>query len=95
MFGLSGIILPESTYAYLGRLTQYGISFGGFLMEDYMYPALAMCTAFLIIVLALPNSVQLKERFKPNAGTAIFTCAIALTAILMLTKVSEFLYFNF
>ena len=94
MFGFSGIILPESTALLLSRLSTYNIKFGGFLMEDYLYSAVLMCAVFLVVIW-LPNSVQLQKRFQPNLWTAVFTGAIALTAILMLTKVSEFLYFNF
>ncbi|NLF45912.1 MAG: MBOAT family protein [Syntrophomonadaceae bacterium] len=95
MFGFSGVILPESTARWLGFLSQYQINFGGFLMADQMYPALALCAVFLLVVTALPNSVQLMKNFRPNWLTAVFTGVIALTAILMLTKISEFLYFNF
>lgn len=95
MFGFSGISLPESTAGWLGFLGQYKINFGGFLMADQMYPALAMCAVFLVAVTVLPNSMQLMKRFQPNWWTVVFTGAIALTAILMLTKISEFLYFNF
>lgn len=95
MFGFSGVILPESTAAYLGRLSAYNVSFGGFVMEDYLYDAGLMCAVFLLAVIWLPNSTQLQKRFQPNFWTAVFTGVIALTAILMLTKVSEFLYFNF
>lgn len=95
MFGFSGIILPEASASWLGFLRQYHISFGGFSMEAFMYPASIMCAAFLLLVIWLPNSMQLKKRFQPSFLTAVITGAIALTAILMLTQVSEFLYFKF
>jgi D-alanyl-lipoteichoic acid acyltransferase DltB (MBOAT superfamily) len=95
MFGFSGIILPEASASWLGFLCQYHISFGGFSMEAFMYPASIMCAAFLLLVIWLPNSMQLKKRFQPSFLTAVITGAIALTAILMLTQVSEFLYFKF
>ena len=63
MFGFSGIILPESTARWLGFLSQYQIKFGGFLMADQMYPALAMCAVFLLVVTLLPNSVQLLKNY--------------------------------
>jgi D-alanyl-lipoteichoic acid acyltransferase DltB (MBOAT superfamily) len=94
MFGFSGVILPESTFPYLSSLSKLNVSFGGFIMEDYLYPAVIMCVVFLAVIW-LPNSMQMQKYFKPNLLTAVFTGAIALTAILMLTKVSEFLYFNF
>jgi len=49
--------------------------------------------AFLV-VLALPNSMQLKEKFKPNAFFMLFTLG-AFMAIFMLYRKSEFIYFNF
>ncbi|HNX28833.1 MAG TPA: MBOAT family O-acyltransferase [Syntrophomonadaceae bacterium] len=95
MFGFSGVIFPESTAPWLGFLSKYHISFGGFVMEDFIYSAVIMCAAFLLIVIWLPNSMQLQKRFQPNIWTAVITGTIGLTAILMLTNVSEFLYFNF
>ena len=95
MFGFNGVVLPESTAAYLPFLSVYNIKFGGFMMEEYMYSACIMIIAALVLVLALPNSVQIKDRFRPNMLTAAIIAGLAVAAILSLSRISEFLYFNF
>lgn len=47
------------------------------------------------LVLFFKNSIQLKENFKPNIRTLLFSVAIFTYAVLQLNRVSEFLYFNF
>nr|WP_246880059.1 MBOAT family O-acyltransferase [Bacillus suaedae] len=49
----------------------------------------------MTLVLFFKNSIQLKENFKPNIRTLLFSAAIFTYAVLQLNKVSEFLYFNF
>jgi alginate O-acetyltransferase complex protein AlgI len=49
----------------------------------------------LIITLALKNSTQQKENFKLSYFNLLFTLAIFLTAVSMMSRVTEFLYFNF
>jgi len=62
-----------------------------FTTESYLL--LCLIGAF-IVVLFLPNSMQLKEKFKPNAFFMMFTLG-AFMAIFMLYRKSEFIYFNF
>jgi D-alanyl-lipoteichoic acid acyltransferase DltB (MBOAT superfamily) len=50
--------------------------------------------AGFIITLALPNSMQYKEKFKPNLFYLTLTVLFSL-AIFMLYRKSEFIYFNF
>ena len=50
--------------------------------------------AVFIIVLFLPNSMQLKEKFKTNALYMLLTVCFSLS-IFMLYRKSEFIYFNF
>jgi len=47
-----------------------------------------------VLVLVLPNSMQLKDKFKPSAFFMMFTLG-AFLSIFMLYRKSEFLYFNF
>ena len=48
-----------------------------------------------IILLFLPNSVELSKKFKPNILFFILILALMLISILSINKVSEFLYFQF
>ena len=43
----------------------------------------------------LKNSIQLKDSFRPNVWTALFTAVLLVYSVLHLTSISEFLYFNF
>jgi len=51
--------------------------------------------AGFILVLLFKNSNQWEKDFKTNKKTALFTAIILAFGVLSLTKVSEFLYFNF
>lgn len=95
MLGLNGVILPESLANMLGFLTRYQISFGGFLMEEYLHQAVPVLFICLLLVLFAKNSLELKHRFKPSPINAVFIAVLAVTAILSLTRVSEFIYANF
>lgn len=95
MLGLNGVILPESIAGIFGFLTRYNVSFGGFLMEDYLHQAVAIIILCILLVLFIKNSLELKENCKPSLANAAFTAALAVIAILSLTRVSEFIYVNF
>lgn len=96
MFGGNGVNLPTFLETKLGFLSKYGISFGGKIagIEGTNYTILWVLAAMLII-LATKNSNQLLSNFKSSWRFALFTCLLFITAILHLTKISEFLYFNF
>jgi len=51
--------------------------------------------AGLFITLVFKNSNQLAKRFKPNFLTSMYAAALFLMAVSSLSKLSEFLYFNF
>lgn len=50
---------------------------------------------FMTICIALKNSNQMLENYKPSWKIAVFTGIIFAISIMSLTKVSEFIYFNF
>jgi hypothetical protein len=52
-------------------------------------------TAALILALVGRNSVQLTESFRPDWKHCAFTALVACYALFNLSKVSEFLYFQF
>lgn len=95
MLGLNGVTLPESLAGILGFLTPYHVSFGGFLMEDFLHQATPVLLVCMVLVLFAKNSLELKHSFKPSPANAVFIAALAVAAILSLTRVSEFIYVNF
>lgn len=48
-----------------------------------------------VVVLYAKNSMQLRETFKPGYRTMIITSVLFFYAVSMMSRVSEFLYFNF
>ena len=96
MFGMGGIVLPNALSGKLAFLSAYGIEFGGFVENikgDHFTPIWIF--AAFILVLVFKNSMQKRESFKINKTTALFTAFLLSFGVLSLTKVSEFLYFNF
>ena len=101
MFGMNGFelansVFPAALLENLQFLTQYGVSFTesypmsllDFKMVVYIFGAL--CISFF-----LKNSIQLRDTFRPNIWTAVFTATLLVYSVLHLTSISEFLYFNF
>lgn len=95
-FELSNSVFPAFVLQKLQFLAQYGVSF----TESYhvsllnhtmvVYIVGALCISFF-----LKNSIQLRDTFRPNIWTAVFTAALLVYSVLHLTNISEFLYFNF
>ncbi len=92
MIGLNGVVLPAFLADKLGMLPF--ITFGSYLINDIKNVSLLVILG-LIVVLVLPNSIQLKDRFKPNLIYLVMAVIMALAALTQITVVSEFLYFNF
>ncbi|MGR6837156.1 MBOAT family O-acyltransferase [Syntrophomonas erecta] len=95
MLGLSGVKLPESLAYKLSGLASYGVTFGGFSMEEYLPQALPMVVVFMAVVLIFRNTMQMKDRFRPGWLSALVISILGIASIVSLTRVSEFLYFNF
>ncbi|MDD3023801.1 MAG: MBOAT family protein [Syntrophomonadaceae bacterium] len=94
MLGLNGFVLPEWLAAHLGGLASWGIVFQKVTLAD-LPQAMIFLTISLLIALTARNSMQIEDRWQPNLLSAVLVGAMAITAILNLTRVSEFLYFNF
>ena len=54
----------------------------------------ALGAAFMIVMLA-KNTAQLRAQFAPNWRTAVFCLLLAIAGLMNLSRVSEFIYFNF
>ncbi|WP_432820896.1 MBOAT family O-acyltransferase [Trichloromonas sp.] len=96
MVGLTGVMLPEKLQGSLATLAPAGVTFGKYLENiggsDH--------TVFMVLIFALvaflgPNSMELKERFRPSFRYMILVAAVLIAGLLNLTKMAEFLYFNF
>jgi len=76
-------------------MKEWGVVFGHWsrLYQHESYMGLSLF-AGLVIVLFLPNSMELKEKFKPNVWFMLWTI-LGMLSIFMLYRKSEFIYFNF
>jgi hypothetical protein len=93
MFGFEGVKLPDFLESKLAFLSQHGIEFSSSCCSDkFTYLVLFV---FLFITLFCKNSVQWTNRFEPNFKTALASGLLFAISTLFLTRVSEFLYFNF
>jgi len=98
MLGLSGVVLPNPLIEKLAFLKAYGFQFGGWIANidsdggKTLVPSLLIT---LLIILLFQNSNQWANAFKPNKKMAFMVALMLSFGVLSLTKVSEFLYFNF
>ncbi len=88
------LVLPHSWSDYLSIL-QEKIPFGTWskLYANESYMGLWLLIAFFVVV-AMPNSMEWRDRFKTNLFYLLLTLFFALS-LFMLYRKSEFLYFNF
>jgi D-alanyl-lipoteichoic acid acyltransferase DltB (MBOAT superfamily) len=96
MVGVTGVALPGFLKFKLSFLSSYGVEFEKWLENTTgNYITIIWLIIALISVLILKNAKQLRENFKLNYKTALWTTVAFVGGILSLNKVSEFLYFNF
>lgn len=96
MAGLSGVMLPAGLAEQLGFLKDWGVEFGlPFLHIQGNNKMIALITLLLLVVWLGRNSMQLKERFRPDMAHALAMGALAWVALMSLTRAHEFLYFQF
>ena len=55
----------------------------------------AMIVFFIGVVTLAPNSMDLKDRFKPAKAVLLIQVVIFVFSVMMISKASEFLYFQF
>lgn len=96
MVGLNGFSLPGILQKILAPLKQFGIQFGNTIVNIKIDPGLILMLIFSIIIsLSLKNSIEHTKSLKINYKTAILSGLLFSASILSLSRVSEFLYFNF
>jgi hypothetical protein len=95
MFG-GELLLPEKYAKYLSLVQNSCLHFG-FVFEHIEAKSKAITYLLLafLIVLYFKNSTYLSEKFKPTKMVLIASVAMFLTSVFMISRVSEFLYFNF
>jgi len=89
-------VLPAALARKLAFLEESGIKFGGYVeaISGSFWTIIWLILTFFII-LFLKNSMQIMQNFKLSYKSALLTSIFFSSAIMMLTRVSEFLYFNF
>ncbi|MFE8701714.1 MBOAT family O-acyltransferase [Cytobacillus sp. FJAT-54145] len=97
MLGFNGFSLPEN-YAHFVNSTKLTfveeLTINTLVDATFGYMLMYTLGAFMVVLL-FKNSVKLMDHFKQNWFWAFFVCVLLWLSILNMTKVSEFLYFNF
>ncbi len=96
MFGGS-LILPPTLQEQLDFLSHKGVSFSNYWLNSVTrdpYTLWWLAGAMLVVV-AFKNSNQITNNLKPNFLTALYAAILFLISASSLSKLSEFLYFNF
>ena len=95
MFNLKALELPTSASRLLS-------DFGGMINFTSEWQRLGSGSQIImwlaagaLVVVLLPNSMQLKDKIKASPVSALAIVVILYYSISQMTKVSEFLYFQF
>jgi len=95
MFG-GTLVLPLEWKAKLDFLSSYDVTFGYWLQSVSRDPyTMYWMLGGLFVIVVFKNSNQLLQGFKPNLWTMLYAGVLFLVAASSLSKLSEFLYFNF
>jgi D-alanyl-lipoteichoic acid acyltransferase DltB (MBOAT superfamily) len=89
-------VLPKETIAFIANFAkEHGVIIGKW-SNLYLYESgiFWWIIAGFFVALVLPNSMQLREKFKTNWFYLVLTVLFSM-AIFMLYRKSEFIYFNF
>ena len=92
---MGDFVLPDTLVEYMPNLKEWGLHLGHWsrLYQHETYLIVWIFAGF-VLILAFPNSMQWKEKFKTNFFYMIFTL-VCFLSIFMLYRKSEFIYFNF
>lgn len=96
MSGVSGVVLPNLLGERLSFLKNHGVEFGGFVENidgDFSIPFWII--GALILVLGFKNSNEKLVAFEFDLWSAIFVAILFFYGTTSISKISEFLYFNF
>jgi len=90
------LVLPAALASKLNFLTSYGIEFGVYLeaISGSIWTIIWLILT-LFIILFSKNSMEKRKDFKLDYKSALLTSVYFSIGVMMLTRISEFLYFNF
>ena len=96
MFGGS-LILPPTMQEQLDFLSHKGVTFSNYWLNSVTRDPYTLwwLGAAMLVVVAFKNSNQITKNLKPNYLTALYAAILFLVSTSSLSKLSEFLYFNF
>lgn len=99
MAGLKGIVLPSEYQSALSGLGQIGVQFRGlnelaYLPANFKQSITILCGLLLGVIL-LPNTQQIVKRFQPSWLWSVCLGGLAISCLVTMNRVSEFLYFQF
>lgn len=93
---ISWVFFRATSFADAEKVLSSMFSFQGYRMPHGIKDnAIAWVLVGMLLVVFAPNSIELAKKFKPNWKTVVFTLALAISAMMYLERVSEFLYFQF
>ena len=99
MIGMKGIVLLEEFKSVFSWLNNFGVEFKNWQELAYLPPDYKTSLIILlltgIVAIFLPNTQQIMQKFKPTWWATLAVSAIAVINLLLLNRVSEFLYFQF
>ncbi len=97
MVGFGGVVLPDKLAGKLGFLSDFGVEFGNWIGNVASAGIVSIAPVFglSIIILYMKNSNELTKNLKPTILFQIAIACVLALGILSLSKVSEFLYFQF
>jgi D-alanyl-lipoteichoic acid acyltransferase DltB (MBOAT superfamily) len=94
MFGMKGVMLSPAA-EHVQFLADAGVTFGPLLYRSVDKNAPYLISACFFVLAFAPNSNGMTLDFKPGWRTALFTLIVSTYALLHMSRISEFLYFNF
>lgn len=96
MMGMKGVVLLSEWQGLLPWLAEIGVQFKelAYLPPDHNR-SLVLLAGLLLSVTLLPNTQEIMKNFKPTWWWALSISGLALSCLLALNRVSEFLYFQF
>ncbi len=96
MVGFGGIVLPEKLAGKFAFLSKYGVEFGSWLGDIGGTASTALwIIGMVVFVIVIKNSQEWSKKLKPTLKFQLFTAILLAIGILSLSKISQFLYFQF
>ncbi len=96
MFNPSEIVMPHSLQGILGNMEMLGITFGNFhLSTALLYKTIVILFALFVYIWKCPETTESMKNFKPTPSKALLLSILFTLSIFSMSRVQEFLYFNF